>query len=113
MSYQRPGIPPCTGFLCVCALIAADHGTAWGITRGCARLYFPSPSKNFPSHTFIIPIRWGVPFHTIIRWGTMTPTAASLHEHHDKKHNPSYAGSFHRTLLLSVLYLCVACYFSA
>src|SRR5262245_44746941 len=49
-----------------------------------------------------------IPFYSTLPWyRTITPTATGLHAHHDKKQNPSYVGSFHRTVLLSALCLCV------
>jgi hypothetical protein len=42
-----------------------------------------------------------MPFYSTLFWSrTIIPTATDLNEHHDKKQNQSYAGSFHRTVLL-------------
>ena len=45
---------------------------------------------------------WGMPFYsTLLWWRTMTPTTTGLNTHYDKKQNQSYAGSFHRAVLLA------------
>jgi hypothetical protein len=44
---------------------------------------------------------WSMPFHSIIRWGTMTPTT-TLNAHDDKKQNQGHTESFHGTVLLAV-----------
>src|SRR5262245_44185440 len=41
-----------------------------------------------------------MPFRSTIPWRTITPTAAGLHEHHNKKQHQSYPESFHRAALL-------------
>src|SRR5262249_9151967 len=57
---------------------------------------FPSSSKIFPSTTFIMTIWWGMPFHTIIRWRTITPTQATgLNKKDEKEQKQSSPGSLH------------------
>src|ERR1043166_9971536 len=73
---------------------------------------YPSPAGRgdkgaWPRRSLVFALRtwgglyWGMPLDsTLLAWGALTPTAASLHEHHDKKQHHSYPESLHRTALI-------------
>ena len=103
----RPGVEPTPGLLRfspflipVCTMLAIGNCTAGGFGLGSEPVFIPL------NRLLIITTRYcSMPSHTIIRWRTMTPTAAGLNKHKKKEQNPSYPGSFHRTVLLS----CFSC----
>src|SRR5215510_1957069 len=86
-----------------CVILSAGNCTAWGADWVGA----PQPSKHFPlnhlliNRLFTTTTMSRMPFHSTYVWlRTITPTAAGLHEHHNKKQNPSYPESLHRTALI-------------